>query len=425
MGGFLSRLGGAFIDSMSPGGVRGQQHERFDENQKKQQQDQRNQDFDMKLFDHMNEMGALPVVGGAVKAPMYDTSAPADMPDLVTTRPADKSRVFTHKAADGQTVQWELPDQATQQRRGLYEHMQQTMGPVQSQIRGAENEQAGEKAAATYGGAARGKNVADQENRRANGLMLPPNVQKALGSSPDARFMPGEMDDMVRAAGSFDTNEANAEERRNPHKKVSRTELSRDDQGNQVQINTYTDGSIEELPVKAKGVTAKGGANGGLTPFQQHTVGREDEADVHNRAMVWQNKMDKYEEEQSTLSKENIAHGQEMTELGTQLENGELPKKERAIAIRRKNLLGSLISGNNEKFKTLESQKKTAQKIKDSIRGANGMQPDQAATTTAAPANAAPKTATLGQVNKYAKQYNLDLATAQKAFEDQGITIAK
>ncbi len=391
-----------------------------------QQNRQSAEKFDMDLFNHMEQIGALPVVGGMVKSPMYDTSAPADMPDQVITRQADKKRVLTHKAADGQTVQFEVPDEQTQQRRGLYKHMQDVMGPVQTQVRDAENQNEGAAQAAKYRGIETGKNDADQVNREAIGLDVPSELEKVLpgistGSNGKRRkVLPSELDDLTRSAGQFANYTSEAEARKNPQKKVAKTELSRDDAGKQTQIVTYTDGTMEEQPVNARGVTAKG-AGAGLTTMQQHTVAREDENDIHNRAMVWQNKIDKFEGDQSELAKENVAHGQEMTEIGTQLANDELKGKDRAQAIRRKNLLQSLIDGNNEKFKTIEGQKKSALKIKDSIRAANGNPVAQ----EQAKANAPPKTATIGQVNKYAKQYGLDLAAAQKAFEDQGITIAK
>ncbi len=391
----------------------------------RQEVDQRAHTFDMNLWDKMNEMGALPVVGGAVHAPMYDTSAPADMPDVVTTRPADKTRLFTHKTADGQTVQFELPDQATQQRRALYQHMQDVMGGPQQQIRGAENQQAGDKAASTYGGAERGRLEAESADTQTNGFNVPLTLNDVLpGISTGPNGQPrkvkaGDLDNLIKSTGDYANLTAEAENRKNPQKKVAKTELSRDDQGNQVQINTYSDGSIEELPVKAKGVTAKTSATGGITPFQAHTIGREDEADVHNRAMVWQNKMDKYEEEQSVLTKENIAHGQEMTELGTQLANKELNSKDKAKAIRQKNLLQSQIDGNKARFDILESQKKGAQKIKDSIRGANGIEqsPTQAA------AQPAPKSATRAQIAAAAAKLGVTPEAAAAKYQSLGVKI--
>ncbi len=395
----------------------------------KQEVDQRAHTFDMNLWDKMNEMGALPVVGGAVHAPMYDTSAPADMPDVVTTRPADKTRLFTHKTADGQTVQFELPDQATQQRRALYQHMQDAMGPVQSQIRGAENQQAGDKAASTYGGAERGRLEAESADTQANGFNVPSTLNDVLpGISTGPNGQPrkvkaSDLDNLIRSTGDYANLTTEAEARKHPQKKVAKTELSRDDQGNQVQINTYSDGSIEELPVKAKGVTAKTSAAGGITPFQAHTIGREDEADVHNRAMVWQNKMDKYEVDQAKLVDENVTHGREMTEIGTQLENGELKdtsnNKAKTQAIRRKKLLQSMIDGNNAQWKTLESQKNNAQKIKDSIRSANGME----ASPTQAAAQPAPKSATRAQIAAAAKKLGVTPEAAAAKYQSLGVKI--
>ncbi len=395
----------------------------------KQEVDQRSHEFDMALWDKMNEMGALPVVGGAVHAPRDDTSAPVDLPDVVTTRPVDKTRLFTHKTADGQTVQFELPDQPTQQRRALYQHMQNVMGGPQQQVRAAENANVSAANEAGQLGHGRGVNEAAQENRQAIGLDVPseldqvlPGISKGPNGQP-RKILPSEADDLFRGVGEYANYKSEAEARKNPQKKVAKTELSRDDQGNQVQINTYSDGSIEELPVKAKGVTAKTSAAGGITPFQQHTIGREDEADVHNRAMVWQNKIDDFEKEQAKLSQENIAHGQEMTEIGTQLANGELKDtsqgKFKTQAIRRKGLLQSLIDGNNERFKTVESQKKSAQKIKDSIRGANGME----ASPTQAAAQPAPKSATRAQIAAAAKKLGVTPEAAAAKYQSLGVKI--
>ncbi len=423
MGGFFHGLKDAFLSGLDTTTGQSANAERKQQTLDMQHQDQqRQQEFDMKLFDHMNEMGALPVVGGMVKAPMYDTSAPADMPDLVIARPADKTRLFTHKGADGQTVQFEMPDQATQARRQLYQHMQDAMGYPQTQIREAQNQNEAAATEAKTAGQYRGKNTADQEQRQAIGLDVPSALDEVLpgistGPNGQARkVLPSELDDLTRSAGQF-ANYTSEAKHRGEVKAVGQPREVTDDNGNVTVVTDMSDGTVKETPLKAKGKTSKG--TGGMTPFQQHSVAREDEADVHNRAMVWQNKMDAYEKEQADLSKENIAHGQEMTELGDQLANGELDKKSKAIAIRRKNLLQSLIDGNNEKFKTVESQKKAAQKIKDSIRGANGL--DQSPTQAAA--TPAPKTATRAQIAAAAKKLGVDPAAAEQKYKDLGVSI--
>lgn len=399
-----------------------------DANMAETQVDQKKHDFDMRLWDHMNEIGALPSVGGMVKAPMYDTSAPPEMQDAVVTRPADKTRLFTHKTADGQTVQFEMPDEPTQQRRALYQHMQSVMGPAQQQIRGAADENAAATQEATQLGSARGKNKGDVEKRASEGIAIPKQLEDVLpgiatgADGQPVKVLPSELDDITRAAGQFANYQSEAATRKNPAKKVIKSELSRDDQGNQTIINSYGDGTTEEVPVKAKGVTAKGGANGQPTPYQQYTMGRNTQNDTHARAMVWQNKLDTLQSEEDKLSEQNVSAGREMTEIGTQLQNGELTgTTAKNQAKRRLSTLQAQIDGNNQRVKAIGSQKKNALTIKNSIMSASG----GAVAQEQAKANAAPKTANLGQVNAYAKKYGLTLEAAQKAFEDDGVTVQK
>lgn len=427
MGGFMSRLGSTLVDAMSPGGVRGQQHQRFEENIQGQDALQREQRFHMEALDKYLNMGANVVgPGGVVHEKMNDTSAPVDMPDSYRLRPADPKRLITiGKGADA--VQLELPTPEAQNQRALYQHMQETMGgPTNpyTQVREAGNQAESDAQAAKYGGQKRGQLDAEAADTAANGFDLPAGLEEALPgitkgpNGQPRRVKSGELDDITRATGQYANYQSEAKSRNTPKPIGAGREVT-DDDGNTTMVTQMSDGSVKEVKLNAKGKTAK--ATGGTTEYQQFQMDRSTANDAHGRAMVWQNKLDKLEEEGSTLAKENVAHGQEMTELGTQLENGELTGKDKAQAIRRKNLLQSMIDGNNEKFKAVASQKRSALKIKDSIMAANGGAVGQ----EQARANAAPKTATMAQIKTYAAKYGLDVAAAQKAFEADGITIAK
>lgn len=388
---------------------------------------QREQKFHMDALDKYLGMGANIVgPGGVVHEKMNDTSAPVDMPDGYRIRPADPKRTVTiGKGAD--QVQLELPTPEAQNQRALYQHMQETMGGPSSpytQAREAGNQAESDAQAAKYGGQKRGQLDAEAADTAANGFDLPAGLEEALPgitkgpNGQPRRVKSGELDDITRATGQYANYQSEAKNRNTP-KPIGAGHEVTDDDGNTTMVTQMSDGSVKEVKLNAKGKTAK--APGGTTEYQQFQMDRSTANDAHGRAMVWQNKLDKLEEEGSTLAKENVAHGQEMTELGTQLENGELTGKDKAQAIRRKNLLQSMIDGNNEKFKAVASQKRSALKIKDSIMAANGGAVGQ----EQARANAAPKTATMAQIKTYAAKYGLDVAAAQKAFEADGITIAK
>ncbi len=427
----------------SEGRAAGQQQQQI----QKQQADERAQKFDMDLFDHMNDQGALPVVGGMVKEPMFNAGNPAlgmspqgDLPAGVASVPegvgptagtvmrkADPQRTFTHKAADGSTVQWEVPTPDAMRNKALYQHISDLMSPAQKQARQMQNDETANATQATSLGQARGKNTADVEKRNAEGIALPSSLEEVLpGITKDAngnpvKVLPTELYDITRAVGQFANYQSEAEARGKKVDRPVKTTLSRDDQGNQTLINEMPDGTVKEIPIKAKGVT-KTDASTEPTAYQKFEMGRSTQNDAHARAMVWQNKTDTLQAEEDKLSQQNVAAGEEMRELGTQLQNGELTgTTAKNQAKRRLSTLQAQIDGNNQRVSTIHGQKKNAQTIKNSIMAASG----NPAAAEEQKANAAPKTATLGQVNAYAKKYGLDLAAAQKAFEDDGITVGK
>lgn len=65
---------------------------------------------DQMLSEHMNSIGAKPVIAGAVKdtQTVPDYSGETDGHEVTITRPADPERTVKHKSA-GEPVQWELP----------------------------------------------------------------------------------------------------------------------------------------------------------------------------------------------------------------------------------------------------------------------------------------------------------------------------
>ncbi|MGA3190488.1 MAG: hypothetical protein ABSF22_25570 [Bryobacteraceae bacterium] len=92
------------------------------EKQRQEQQKLREkQQSDQQLSDHMNQLGAKPVIAGTV----YDTEKIPDYSgetegyDVPIARPADPSRTVKHKSAEGDAVQWELPMASEQRYRKL------------------------------------------------------------------------------------------------------------------------------------------------------------------------------------------------------------------------------------------------------------------------------------------------------------------
>jgi hypothetical protein len=144
---------------------------------------QRQSSADQALMEHMNTIGALPVVAGTVKETMPGQGF---NPDMIVARPADKSRTVTHKSAEGDKVQWELPTPETQQAKQL-----KLAAPVIAA--GQANTQA--TAQATALGTAQGRTAGETQDLAANGVALDEPTAARLGvpastQNPDGTTTP-------------------------------------------------------------------------------------------------------------------------------------------------------------------------------------------------------------------------------------------
>jgi hypothetical protein len=417
--GILSTL----VDAFSQGGVRGQQHQKFEEGLQKQKAEQDAESFNVQALHDAMDNGDLPVgPGNQVRRTGYNAGNPAlGAPPTNGTYldQADPARTYTHKAPSGQVFTFEKASPQDKAAKAMFDYIHGQQDPAQIQARKVSDENLANTKTAESRGIATGKNqAADAEAAGPGGVDVPSTLDDVLpgismNGDKKRRVMPGELDNIIRATGSYADLTAKADPKKS---KVVRSELSRDDQGNQVQINTNDDGTVTETPVKAKGVTAKKTADG-VTPYQDFQMRRAGQTDIENRVKPWQKRIEDAQTEEDKISAENIGHGREMTEVGTQLQNGALKTKSaRASAQRRLSTLQAAIDQNNQRVTTLHSVKKNAQKIKDDLSGGGAQQQPQA---SAAP----PKVASMAQVQKYAKQNNMDVVAAQKAFEAEGIKV--
>lgn len=442
MGAFFSGLKDAFLNGLDT--TTGQSENKLRKQQTSDMaraEERKQQQFNIDSLDKYLGMGANIVgPGGVVHEKMNDTSAPADMPDAYRIRPADPKLVRTIGQGPS-AVQIELPTPEAQDRAAIYKHMQDTMGVPQQQIRSAANQNVSDTQQATTLGQGRGKNRADVEKRDSEGIAVPsaldevlPGISKGANGGPN-KVLPSELDDLTRSAGQFANYQSEAAARKNPTPKATGPgHLSVDGEGNQTLITEMNDGSVKETPIKAKGTP--GGAKA-PNAYQQFQMGRDNANDARSRVKEWQDKLDKAQSDSEKQWADTQALDQQVAETQSQL------------AEKTTGILGSGIGASNvmnaaERYKVkgkladlqkqataarakavaIDQQKKGYDVIRRSVMGANGIQDGGQAPATGA-ASAAPKKATLGQVNAYAKKYGLDLAAAQKAFEADGVTVVQ
>lgn len=432
-----------FLNGFAPGGNQGVQARQTQIDDEKQRMRQSAEDHDMKLADMMDAMGAQPVQSGMVHRQVF-TPPSGDFSDIpgVASGPripgtsgyvldkADPSRVVTHKTADGQTVQWERPSVEQQMLRAAHQRLANLQNPenkeavMQDQRQTAAGVQANSRAHAT------GFNQAAQDEREGPaGVDVPGSLDQYLpgiSKGPDGkprRVLPGaELDNTIKATGSYADLTSKAETRGQPKpKEVQSVHITKDDKGNQTQVTVFKDGTSQEKPLSAKGETKA--TPGGITGYQQYEMKRNEQKDAEARVLPWQKRIEDAQAEEDKIGAENVGHGREMVEIGTQLQNGELTgKAAKTQAKRRMDTLQALIDKNNQRVETLHSTKKNAQTIKDSIFGANGGAPAAAAPAQQQRPGAA-KVVSMAQLAAYAKKNNIDIAAAQSAAKAEGYSV--
>jgi hypothetical protein len=164
----------------------------------KQQQLRQQQDSDRMLAEHMNSIGAKPVIAGTVK----DTQTIPETPGvfgggqtITLARPVDSTRVVKHKSAEGDSVQWELPTAEEQAQRQVQLKQPQVAADVA---------EAGQKAQATSTGQAAGVTAGKQADLLARGI--PVTKDMAAGwqqpGMEGTTILPEERDTLNRYLGS-------------------------------------------------------------------------------------------------------------------------------------------------------------------------------------------------------------------------------
>lgn len=210
----MANLFNSILDSLSnglPGNI-GRQSRETDLATRKQELEDRRRSSDADFIEHTQSMGALPVVNGMVKEPMYHPGNPEmGLPPSNGTvlRQADKSRTVKWKDADGQDIYQELPSVEQQQHKHQYEAIMQQMSPAETaysqeqQVRKVRAETADTKAKAA--GTSQAK-AADLDTRGE----VNDDLGKLIGLPAGTRRLPEEWDaianryNTVRAAGVRD-----------------------------------------------------------------------------------------------------------------------------------------------------------------------------------------------------------------------------
>lgn len=153
----------------------------------KQEQTRRAQEADQAFAEHMQQLGARPVVNGVVKRPDTATLGGQTINfDRLDQAGTEGRTVIGHKSAEGDQVQWELPT--------LHEQILNQWN-AQAPVREGETQQAGAVAKAKQYGTVSGQEQARDEERRNNGVQLTPEERQQYGL-PDK--MPVSTDDVLQ-----------------------------------------------------------------------------------------------------------------------------------------------------------------------------------------------------------------------------------
>lgn len=178
----LGGIGRALMNGMPGSDFRKTNDANAEQEQLQTQQIQRNQQQqDEDFAQHILEMGARPVVNGAVKRDLNlpdGRSIPSGLLDK-----ADSSRLINHKTADGRTVQFELPSAEEQIGTHAKRLMQQFQdaGPQREAVNQEAAAQTGRTAQASALGTARGKTAGEQEELNTNGVDVSPEEAGTFG----------------------------------------------------------------------------------------------------------------------------------------------------------------------------------------------------------------------------------------------------
>jgi hypothetical protein len=417
----------------------------------------------MDALDKYLAMGATPVgPGDVVHRKMYTPPTSygdyGDIPGVASgSQIPETGGYFLDKADPARTVsigtgpdamKLELPTIEQQHLRAASQRLDNLRNPQNQEAVQVDQRQTAAGTAAKSRSEATGRlDAAEQERQGPAGVPVPAALDEYLpgisqNNGQPRRALPGpELDKLINSAGKYADLTSKATNRGQP--KVVKSELSRDDQGNQVQINSNDDGTVTEVPVTAKGVTAKPGANGQPTPYQQFQMNRATNNDAAQRVKGWQDKLDKLQGQSESLWAEKqaadddlAAMNQQLTErtsgiLGTGIDSSPKLKGSERFQLQGKiNELKKKSSAAAAKAAGIDAQKRQVDIVRRSIMKANGMDGDTgggsgapAVAPAEAPLSSAPKSATRAQVQAYSQRYAMSEQEAMDAFKKDGIAV--
>jgi hypothetical protein len=205
-------------------------------------------------------------------------------------RKADATRAVKYKTADGRMIEGELLSPKEQADRAREFAVQRAREEAQARA------------------------DVNQGTFDRTSIPLPTDLATMLGAEPGTRIKPEQLDELARAAASVNEFKLRVEQAGKPKEKTVRSSnLSKDDSGRQVQVVTYSDGTIEERPLKSRGTTkqAGGGRDGGPTAGQSLIQERFDT----KMQLDSQKELDRLQEKENELHAQRLQIG-EMANAG-------------------------------------------------------------------------------------------------------------
>lgn len=211
-------------------------------------------------------------------------------------RKAAGGQTIRRKMKDGRELRYELPSYEQQQERAYRDY--------------AARQEADENARLARETAAfKAKKRLEAEDLEANGVSLSPEVAGLLGVDVKRKFLPAQIDELVRSAALMGNMRQRGDK---PADEVMSFHDFTDDAGNVITEKRYKSGKTEQVKQgrigKSKGDRGVGGGERGLTPGQAGVQERFDER-TRQRAQA---DIDKLQKEEDELHTEKIQIGEQL-----------------------------------------------------------------------------------------------------------------
>lgn len=261
---------------------------------------------DVEFQIRMNQAGARPVDDAGLVTDEIRHDGQTAIPGMIgadmipagavignNIRKAAGGQTVRRKMKDGRQVAYELPTAEQQQERAYRDYASRQEADENARLN---------RETKSY----KAKKQLEADELERSGVTLKPEVASLLGVDPSRKFMPAQIDKLVRAAALMGTMRQKGEK---PADEVMGFHDFTDDQGNVITEKRYRSGKTEQVKQgrigKSKG---SDGGRSGLTPGQ---AGVQERFDVRTKQRA-QTDIERLQKEEDELHTEKIQIGEQL-----------------------------------------------------------------------------------------------------------------